>query len=257
MRAAALVVLFCVLGAAQVSSAHAQREPTDAELAEARALYMAGQAAVDSGRWADAVGSFRRSYELSHVAAALFNMAFSLRALGRHTDSRDAFDLLVREHPDLDRALMQDARRYRDEMASRVATLVVDGLDAASRYTLGFDGQRVVDDGARPFEIDADGGSHSLTVRLEGFQPWLWEGMLDEGERLQIEASLRAIEVAPAFPPPGGRTEPVDEGGGIATSPVFWTILGLVVVGAGVAVGWVLLRDRDELSPNADRVFRL
>ena len=77
-------------------------------------------------------------------------LAFALRALGRHRDSRDAFDRLIREHPDFDAERLEQAEVYLDEATSRVAVIEILALADALRYRISFDGQGIEDDGDRP-----------------------------------------------------------------------------------------------------------
>ena len=239
-------------------------DASSSELAEARALFMAGQAAVDSGRWADAVDNFSRAYQLSEVPAALYNLGFALRALGRHREARDAFVELLESHPRVDRELRREARRYRDEAAARVAVLSVDGLDPRVRYTIRFDGTRVTDDGARPVRVEMDAGSHTLTVRSPEHRPWVWEGELEDGQRLAVDATLEAVVVedgregggAMVVGGGGGATEPVEDEGGVLSSPLFWIVVGAVVIGGGVLGGY-LVHDGMQLECNTSRCYEL
>lgn len=77
----------------------AQDAATDTD--RARALYLDGSTAAEEARWTDALRLFQESYDLSHNPAALFNVATTLRAVGRHRESRDALDRLLRDHSEL------------------------------------------------------------------------------------------------------------------------------------------------------------
>src|SRR5690242_12194888 len=139
-------------------------EPNPASIEEARARFSAGNKAVQAGRWADALGDFERAYTLSGVPAALFNVATTLRALGRHVEARDAFDQLLASHPKQDPADREKARALREEEQARIAKLTLDDLPATGAATITLDGQRVTDDGARPLVIEVDPGPHELRV---------------------------------------------------------------------------------------------
>lgn len=229
------------------------------EVAEARALFQAGEAAVEAGRWADAVDSFRRAYELSNVPAALFNLGYALRALGRHREARDAFAELLREHPRFDRELREEARRYRAEAETRIAILLLQGLDAHTRYALRFDGRPLTDDGRRPVSLEADPGAHTLTVRLGDRPPFVWEGDVSPGARLEIDVEFPAvaengdgelvITEDPMVPP--------DDGGSVVESPWFWILISIAVLGAGAAVAGYLIWDGMQVDPETNRVYVL
>lgn len=216
----------------------------DPDVQEARARFVAGQAAVESGRWADAVEDFRRAYELSRVPAALYNVGFALRALGRHREARDVFTELLVRHGDMEASLREEAERYRDEAAARVVALVLIGLDPDAAHEIRFDGERVIDEGQRPVSIEGDPGTHALTVRRDGFEPFVWEGALRDGERRRIPVELTPSETAV-------------ESGSVFSSAAFWLVLGAVVlVGGGVAAA-ILIQDARQLDPQSDRVVEL
>ncbi|NOY94443.1 MAG: hypothetical protein GXP55_24975 [Deltaproteobacteria bacterium] len=231
--------------------AAAQRaRPSEANVTEARALFIAGQAAVDSERWADAVDSFRRAYLLVHAPSALYNVAYALRALGRHRESRDAFEQLLTEHDNLSEQLLTDSRRYLEEERGRVAVLMLMGLDPDSTYTVRLDGTGRSDDGQRPLLVEADPGSHTLTVRAPGVdQPFVWEGEVTEGAHVRVPLHFEE-------PATGAEDGPEESHGGVLRSPIFWTIVGVLVVGGAVSAG-VMLNRGDTVSPQSDRVYNL
>jgi len=252
MRVLILSFALTISGVIAPLSASAQRaRPSENDVAEARALFVAGQAAVDSERWADAVDSFQRAYVLVHAPSALYNVAYALRALGRHRESRDAFERLLTGHENLPEPLLTESRRYLEEERGRVAVLMLEGLDPDTTYTVRLDGESRQDDGRRPLLAEADPGSHTLTVRAPGVdQPFVWEGHVDEGAHPRVavhfEAPLRA----------GGGDEPHPHRGGVLRSPIFWTVVGVLVVGGAVTAG-VMLGGGNTVSPQSDRVYNL
>jgi hypothetical protein len=249
MRALAFS-LVCLLSLS-VGAASAQRaRPSEADVAEARALFIAGSAAVDSQRWADAVESFRRAYVLVHAPSALYNVAYALRALGRHRESRDAFERLLTEHDNLPEELREESRTYLEEERGRVAVLMLMGLDPDTTYTVRLDGTARHDDGRRPLLAEADPGSHTLTIRAPGVdQPFIWEGEVAEGAHTRVPVRFVLSSGA-------GEGEAESAGGGVLRSPIFWTIVGVLVVGGAVTAG-VLLSGGDTVSPQSDRVYDL
>ncbi|MBW2460785.1 MAG: tetratricopeptide repeat protein [Deltaproteobacteria bacterium] len=265
-RSLALAVLVSLL---PVSTALAQ-EPTQSEIAEARALFMAGQAAVDSGRWADAVDSFSRAYDLSGVAAALYNLGFAYRALGRHVEARDAFDGLLDDHPRFDRQKRREARRYRDESGDRVAQITLSGLQENRRYLLRFDGQAVADDGTRPLLVEGDPGVHTLTVRTPGFVPFVWEDELRDGERTTVDVEMEEVQVGvvgaggagaagsgAGSDLGGGSEQPEVDEGGIPGWGVAVIIAAVVVALVGGGIAAYAIYQSMQLQGESDRVYDL
>lgn len=245
--------LFCAIGAVICpAGAVAQAEaPTSAELAEARALFLAGEAAAQSGRWTDAIERFGRSYELSEVPAALYNFAYALRSVGRSREARDAFARFLASHPEADAELRDRAGRYRAEEEARIATLVVTELGDGS-YRVVLDGGRLADSGERPLEVPSDPGSHTLTIRGDGNAPFVWEGVLAAGER-------RWVAYAPELGGAGARVADEGESDGLSVleSPWFWigSLVALAAIGGGV--GYYLVWSAGQVDPGSDRVLEL
>jgi len=249
MRILVLSVALALSGImAPLASAQSAR-PSEANVTEARALFVAGQAAVDSERWADAVDSFRRAYALVHAPSALYNVAYALRALGRHRESRDAFERLLTQHDGLSEQMATESRHYLEEERQRVAVLMLIGLDPDTTYTVRLDGEARADGGERPLLAEADPGSHTLTVRAPDVdQPFVWEGRVAEGAHARIPVRFEVPEESG-----GGEAH---SGGGVLRSPIFWTVVGVLVVGGAVTAG-VMLSDGDTVSPESDRVYNL
>jgi hypothetical protein len=223
----------------------------ESDLAEARALFVAGAEAARAGRWSDAVVRFARAYELSRVPAALYNLAFALRALGRHVEARDAFEELLAEHSAaLDPAMLAESQRLVVEERTRIATLYIDGLAPSRRHELRLDGARIPDEGTRPVRLEADPGQHTVMVGAEGFQPFVWEGALTDGEQRHLRASLKPEKVTTRIE----RVEVEDDS--LFESPVFWSIVGVALIAAGVGVG-IHLQNEAQLDPMSGRRYRL
>jgi hypothetical protein len=229
-------------------------DPSPASIEEARARYSVGNRAVEAGRWADALIEFERAYALSGVPSALFNVATTLRALGRHVEARDAFDQLLTSHPKQDPADRKRALALRQEEQGRIATLQLDNLEAGHDVSVWVDGHPAPDDGARPLVLEVDPGRHALRIERPRYRIFTWKGDLGDGDkravRVELEVEPLAVVVPPIKPPPAP--------GGVLRSPVFWTIVGVVVVGAGAAGTWWGVSGRDQrLAPGSPNVVHL
>lgn len=238
----ALVALLVVLGAPGAASAQDLAGPTsppsEAQIAEARGLYQAGNAAADEGRFDDALPLFVRAFSLSGNPAALYNAARTLRSLGRHVQSRAAFERLLTGDFALSEATRAEASALRDEEAARIAELALDDLPAASPdLVLHVDGTFRPDGGERPLHLALDAGEHGLSIELAGHAPFRWQGVLAEGARERVSVSFAPL--APAR--------------SIVEEPLFWISIGVAVVTAAVLggyFGW----DAQQLRPEGPTV---
>lgn len=219
------------------------RQLSDADRAQARALFQAGAAAVDAGRWADAVESFRSAYELTGAPSALFNTGFALRALGRYREARDAF-VALEALSNVAESMRTQTQELLSEVRMRIARVRLGGLEDDTRYGVRLDGVGVEDEGQRPLFIEADPGAHAVDVMLSGHETFTWSGTLADGALLDVPVSLVPL-------PSGG-----GGGGGVLEEAWFWLLIGgVVVVGAGLAT-YVVLDDQAQLRPESTTVFK-
>jgi hypothetical protein len=266
---ASLAVVVATALTAASPTAHAQRRWPGAStrdpgaVAEAREIFGAGLTAAEDERWADAVAAFERSYALSGEGIALFNLASALRSLGRHRDARDAFDQLLEQHPDIGAQRLETARAWRQQSADRVATLRLTRLPETT-VLVTVDGAAVPDGGARPLAVEVDGGrEHAIRVELEGHLPFEWNGLVSEGvsrdvpvrlvaQPSQVVVAGTADRRAEPAPVPVEEPSPVEW-------PVFWIVVGAVVVAAvgAVLLGFALAEDDIVIQPMSPNVLEL
>jgi len=94
--------------------AHAQSGtgPSEAEFAEdeARGLFDAGLASYEAGRFDDALGYFRRAYELSHRPLLLFNVGQCYDRLRHDEQAIATFEQYLSELPNADNRVQVEAR---------------------------------------------------------------------------------------------------------------------------------------------------
>jgi tetratricopeptide (TPR) repeat protein len=227
---AIVAIAMVVLG----GTAHAQAPETG----EAQDEFVAGLRAAEALEWDRALASFERSYALAPTAAALFNAATALRALGRHVDARDALARLLREHP-VEPDVRVAAEQMLEEENARIATLVLRGLPA-DRVSVRLDGARRDDAGERPLALDADAGDRGLAIEHAGHDPFFWNGALAEGERREVSVAL--------VPARGAEAEWYER-------PWVWLAAGGVVI-AGAIVLVLLATSGGQLEPRTDPVLR-
>ena len=211
--------------------------PADPNLERARQAYVDGTTAAEEARWADALRFFQQAYDLSHNPAALFNVATTLRALGRHRDARDSLDTLFRNHPSLPEELRNEAIAMRTQEAARVATLAINNAPERSDLTLRLDGRTLTVPGERPIRLETDPGPHSVDLAADQppeLQAFHWEQMLTDGQLAIVDVDMPEVDH-----------------GSILASPWFWTVVGVVVIGAGVAT-YLYLDNKAQLVPGGD-----
>jgi hypothetical protein len=176
---------------AMAQGASTAEEPSDEEMARARDLFATGLSHIEDARWADALEVFRECYELTANPVALYNVALSLRALGRNVEARDVFEILDSRHAgELPADLHPAAEQMRDEVQARIAILELVGLSAdAQPLIIRVDG-RERDVRGPPFEVAVDEGHRRLLVESEAEGRYAWEGSVEPGQRLALDVEL-------------------------------------------------------------------
>jgi tetratricopeptide (TPR) repeat protein len=89
VKLAAIILLGLVLFA-RIAAA----EPTDAER-----FYTEGQAAYDDKRYDDAIASWQKAYDLSHLSALVFNLAQAYRLKGDCTKAVETYQRFIKLDP--------------------------------------------------------------------------------------------------------------------------------------------------------------
>lgn len=210
--------------------------PSDADVAQARDRFVHGMALAQAQRWQAALDEFVRSYGLSGSPVALFNAGSALRELGRFRDARDAFDRLLAD-PELDDETRAAAERLRTEVAARVARLTVEDVPAgAARVAI--DGEANESTEARPLELELDPGRHGVAVELAAYRTWRWEGTVEPGARLHLDAAL----------------EPVPSS---SFDPLPWILGAVGAVLVAVIVGLAVADAEAQLGPRTSMVITL
>lgn len=211
-----------------------------ADTTEARQLFEAGRAAAADQRWTEAEERMRRAWQLSCRPSALMNVGLALRSLGRAREARDVFRQVL-SLEGLDDENRDRAQRYLNDVTAQVAALELTAIAPALRPEITLDGRALTDDGARPIRLETDPGAHSLVLRIEEHQPFLWNGDLSDGEVRRIAVEFDPIPV-----------REVEDG-----FEYGWIILAIglaAAIGTGIAVGVVLQNDA-QLQPNSPDRF--
>ena len=119
VRGILLGVALGVLVAVPAADAVAQEQSTEND-AEARNLFEAGRSAFASGRYEEALGHFKRAYELSGRTLLLYNMGVAAERLRRDQEALEAFEGFLAGAPP-DGPEVVDARSWVAVLRERVA----------------------------------------------------------------------------------------------------------------------------------------
>jgi hypothetical protein len=168
----------CSVAAALASTAAAQPAPapeppgaqpvSEADKAQAKALFEQGLALSKQGAWPAALAAFLKSRDLYATRGNTQNAAVALSRLGRYDEAHDMFDQLLRDFPalgDSDRALVEDELK-------RLRGLVgyVEIVSSAAGATVLIDGVRRGTIPLGPVRVSA--GSHVVRVFRPGYTPF-------------------------------------------------------------------------------------
>jgi tetratricopeptide (TPR) repeat protein len=128
----ASVLLVSLAAPATVLAQPAAGGTPDSLDAEARSIFEAGTTAFTDARYEDALGHFRRAYELSHRPELLYNIGISADRLRRDQEALDAFERFLAEVPEHARRPDVEARVLVLRRAVADAEPSSDGPDALS-----------------------------------------------------------------------------------------------------------------------------
>lgn len=254
-----MAVLLCGLGAVgtmgTITSAPCWAAPAPSATGSAsatttrraKAKFEEGLALSDEGKWAEALEAFKASDELAASATVRFNIAVTLRALGRYVEARDVGRSILDDDAEKVRpikpGLKADVQKLVNEVAAKVALVV---LEVTPK-----DATLQVDDAAPTLDsqgrLETDPGRHVFILTAPGYETTTVTKEILPGEQELVLVAPPLPKAKPAVGPrAGGSLEeetPWYEGG------VFWGItVSVVVAGAAAAILAVVLQP-DEVEP--------
>jgi hypothetical protein len=252
-RGALVLALAAQLAVAHVLIAHGVARADDASTDAGRAQMAAdlrarADAAMDGGSFADAVVSYRASYELLRNPALLYNIASAYERLG--------------DYPRALSYLEQFSRAAPADLKARVPRL--DDLIASVRAKLArvvvrcnVPGARVLVRGSwlgstpTPAGLVTMPGPARVEVVADGYRPFVREVRLAAGRETRVDAMLVSSAAFDAPPPPPARRSAEHHAGAITSRWWFWTGLGVLAAAGGAAVAAVALGGRSR-APSGD-----
>jgi hypothetical protein len=149
---------------ADAASARATRE-RDARIAE---LKKAGDAALDTKHYAEALAAYDEAYAIAPNAALLYNRGRALQFLGRFPEALDAIEAFAKDAPSELRDRVPGLPRLLEELRGRVGSLVVTTPVEGARVLVN-DKQVGITPIASPIGLAA--GHLSIEVFAEGYFP--------------------------------------------------------------------------------------
>jgi len=234
VRPVRALVLCALLGTtiAPGSVASAQDAAPDPSVrATARALFQEGVGFVDALEWAQAADRFERALALYDSAVIRFNLATVYDELGRLVEASEHLRDVIRRD-DADEDVRQAARDRLTAVDARIAHLTIRVEGEADEVTRD---DVPVPTVALGVSAPVDPGSHTLRAMRGG------EVVATETVELAEAASE---EVVLSVPPAVVIPDPVlpDPDPALSDEPFyaqwwFWSLIGVVVVGAAVGIG--------------------
>ncbi len=228
-------VLACLLVTPVALGAPGKPTP---EQREARALFEQGLALSDEGKWAEALESFRKSDDLAPSTNVRFNIAASLRALGRYVEARDTLDTAVSDaeanKTPIKPALKSEIDKLRAKVASKIVRLELKKSPADADVDIDGAPAKPVPDG----RVELDPGKHVFVISAKGYDTTtLTKTLAPEDTALVLTAPKSVIAEAPK-----PKETPFYKRGW------FWGTVGAVVAG-GVAVTVIVVVTRPDGAP--------
>ena len=196
------------------------------------ALKARGDAAMDAHHYDDAISAYTRAYETSSDPVFLYNRGRAHEARGEYVLAFDDLDRFKKTAaPDL-RARVPKLDQLLADVSSRVSTL---------ELTCSVEGARVLvagrEIGTTPLPATRLAAAHAiLEIVAEGHAPYKKEIDLRGGATTIIDATLTARAVLRPLPEIEQRPATATKRSGVLASPIFWTVVGVVVIG-GVTAG--------------------
>ncbi|MRG91023.1 tetratricopeptide repeat protein [Polyangium spumosum] len=219
------------------------------EQRQARALFDQGLALSDEGKWAEALEVFRKSDDLVPSISVRFNIAASLRALGRYVEARDSLDGAIADAESnktpIKPALKTEIDKLREDVAAKIVRIELRKSPADADVNLDGSPVKLAGDG----RVELDPGKHVFVISAKGHDTTtLTKTLSQEDSVLVLTAPRSAVVEAP-------KEKPFYKRGW------FWGTVGAVVAG-GVAVTVIVVATRPDATPAAapptstvDRVF--
>jgi hypothetical protein len=191
-------------------------------------------AAMDGGAYADAITSYRASYELSRNPALLYNIGNAYERLGDYPRALAYLEQFALVAPIGLRARVPALPELIASVRGRLARVAVGCNVPGARVLVRGSWQ-----GTTPLtaSISTMPGPARVEVVADGYQPFARDVVLSAGKETRFDAVLVSSGL---FTNVSREAAPPAKDGGLTTKWWFWTGVGLVVAG-GAAIAVVAL----------------
>lgn len=187
-----------VMALLQTVSPKAALAQTPADVENARALFVEGARLGNEGRWKEARELYARSLQLKPAPITRYSLGVAQKETGRFADALSSFRAFLAE-PEA-----PATARYREPARAAIAALearighVTIAVEPRSTVglTLTIDGVPVPPSSKRPREIDA--GAHDVVARAPGFRPGNARFVVAEGGGAGVSMTLAPTKAGTA-----------------------------------------------------------
>lgn len=197
---------------------------------DARAHFLRGEAAYETGDYETAAQEWQRAYQLDPRPALQYNLAQAYERLGRLDDAVRAYRIYI-ENTTAEDPRMQTARARLASLEQRVSQtsiVVTGGPEGASIFIDGQDRGRLPH--PDPFRVEP--GSHRIVVRAQGFEDFVSVVAVSPGQSAQVPVEMR---------PGTSGTASTTGGGGISPVGIIVASVGGAALIAGAITGGLAL----------------
>ena len=187
-----LVLLVTLAAASAPGSAWADKgdKPTTSksDAKEAARLKKEADGLMGQDHYADALGLYQKSYDLSGDPAILYNQGRALEAMGEYPD---AVDKLEKFKKDASPALLKKVPALEElitGLKKKIATVVVTSNAKGARVLLREKAQGTIDG---EMKLRTREGAATVEVSADGYEPYKNDVTLKAGETMKIDAQLK------------------------------------------------------------------
>jgi hypothetical protein len=196
-----------MLALLQLASPHTALAQSTADVENARALFVEGAKLAGEGRWKEARELYARSLQLKPAPITRYSLGVAQRETGRRADALGSFRAFLAEpQTNATASYAEPARAAIATLEGQIGhVLITVEPRAPAGLTLSIDGEPVPPTWAAPREIDA--GAHDLVARAPGFRAANAHFVSAAGAGVAV-----AVTLAPTTSPTGSRAlvQPLD-----------------------------------------------